>query len=224
MRRDIQMIFQDPFASLDPRLTVGFSIAEPLYVHGVAKGRAAEERVAWLLRHVGLSPDLAQRYPARVLGRSAAADRRCARARAQSEDHHRRRSRVGARRFDPGADRQPAARPAERVRSFLPLHLARHGGGRAREPPRRGDVPGPDRRDRTAARDLREPAAPLHAQTDGSCARRRPRAAAPQDGVIVRRDSEPDPRRRRRAVRCMPLREVGAGPFRRDDTGSPVAY
>ena len=63
IRRDIQMIFQDPFASLDPRLTVGFSIAEPLYVHGVAHGRAAEERVAWLLEHVGLSPDLAQRYP-----------------------------------------------------------------------------------------------------------------------------------------------------------------
>jgi glutathione transport system ATP-binding protein len=63
VRRDIQMIFQDPFASLDPRLTVGFSIAEPLLVHGVARGREAEERVAWLLDHVGLSPDHAQRYP-----------------------------------------------------------------------------------------------------------------------------------------------------------------
>jgi glutathione transport system ATP-binding protein len=63
VRRDIQMNFQDPFASLDPRLTVGFSIAEPLYVHGVAKGREAEERVRWLLQHVGLSPDHAQRYP-----------------------------------------------------------------------------------------------------------------------------------------------------------------
>jgi glutathione transport system ATP-binding protein len=63
LRRDIQMIFQDPFASLDPRLTVGFSIAEPLYVHGVAKGDEAEQRVAWLLRQVGLPPDHAQRYP-----------------------------------------------------------------------------------------------------------------------------------------------------------------
>jgi glutathione transport system ATP-binding protein len=63
VRRHIQMIFQDPYASLDPRLTVGFSIAEPLYVHGVATGAEAEERVAWLLRHVGLAPDFAQRYP-----------------------------------------------------------------------------------------------------------------------------------------------------------------
>ncbi|MBK9703181.1 MAG: dipeptide ABC transporter ATP-binding protein [Betaproteobacteria bacterium] len=63
VRRDIQMIFQDPFASLDPRLTVGFSIAEPLYVHGIADASAAQDRVAWLLRHVGLSPDHAQRYP-----------------------------------------------------------------------------------------------------------------------------------------------------------------
>ena len=63
VRRDIQMIFQDPFASLDPRLTVGFSIAEPLYVHGVASGREAEQRVAWLLEHVGLAGDHARRYP-----------------------------------------------------------------------------------------------------------------------------------------------------------------
>src|SRR5438105_12592222 len=63
LRREIQMIFQDPYASLDPRLTVGFSIAEPLYVHGVASGREAEERVSWLLRHVGLDPDHATRYP-----------------------------------------------------------------------------------------------------------------------------------------------------------------
>jgi glutathione transport system ATP-binding protein len=63
LRREIQMVFQDPYASLDPRLTVGFSVAEPLYVHGVARGADAEDRVAWLLDHVGLSPDHAPRYP-----------------------------------------------------------------------------------------------------------------------------------------------------------------
>ncbi|MGA8031319.1 MAG: dipeptide ABC transporter ATP-binding protein [Casimicrobiaceae bacterium] len=63
LRRNMQMIFQDPFASLDPRLTVGFSIAEPLYIHGIASGHEAEDRVARLLERVGLAPDHARRYP-----------------------------------------------------------------------------------------------------------------------------------------------------------------
>ncbi|MCX8959698.1 glutathione ABC transporter ATP-binding protein GsiA [Erwinia psidii] len=63
LRRDIQFIFQDPYASLDPRLTVGFSIMEPLLVHGIARGKEAENRVAWLLEKVGLLPEHAQRYP-----------------------------------------------------------------------------------------------------------------------------------------------------------------
>jgi len=63
LRRNIQFIFQDPFASLDPRVTVGFSIMEPLLVHKIAKGREAQDRVDWLLRKVGLPIDVAQRYP-----------------------------------------------------------------------------------------------------------------------------------------------------------------
>ncbi|MCM2294023.1 dipeptide ABC transporter ATP-binding protein [Allorhizobium sp. BGMRC 0089] len=63
LRRDIQMVFQDPFASLDPRLTVGFSIMEPLMIHGLAKGAEARERVDWLLQRVGLTPAHAGRYP-----------------------------------------------------------------------------------------------------------------------------------------------------------------
>jgi len=63
LRRDIQFVFQDPFASLDPRVTVGFSIMEPLLVHGVASGREAQARVAELLERVGLAPEMAQRYP-----------------------------------------------------------------------------------------------------------------------------------------------------------------
>ncbi|WP_134496455.1 ABC transporter ATP-binding protein [Microvirga pakistanensis] len=64
LRRDIQYIFQDPFASLDPRRTVGYSVAEPILVHGLIKDRRAiERRVQELLEHVGLQPQHAKRYP-----------------------------------------------------------------------------------------------------------------------------------------------------------------
>ncbi len=63
MRRRMQMIFQDPFASLNPRKTVGSAIAEPMIVHGVASAKEAGERTASLLKRVGLLPDMALRYP-----------------------------------------------------------------------------------------------------------------------------------------------------------------
>ncbi|NIF22915.1 dipeptide ABC transporter ATP-binding protein [Candidatus Pantoea multigeneris] len=63
LRRDIQFIFQDPYASLDPRHTVGYSIMEPLLVHKVMPRKQAEQRVAWLLEKVGLLPEHAARYP-----------------------------------------------------------------------------------------------------------------------------------------------------------------
>ncbi|MFA8444766.1 dipeptide ABC transporter ATP-binding protein [Ralstonia wenshanensis] len=63
LRRNIQFIFQDPFASLDPRVPVGYSIMEPLLVHKVASGKDAQQRVEWLLDKVGLQAAHASRYP-----------------------------------------------------------------------------------------------------------------------------------------------------------------
>ena len=62
-RRQLQMIFQDPFASLDPRMTVGDIIAEPLDNFRVARGRNRNERVQELLKIVGLNPNFNNRYP-----------------------------------------------------------------------------------------------------------------------------------------------------------------
>jgi peptide/nickel transport system ATP-binding protein len=62
-RRRMQMIFQDPFASLNPRKTVGAAIAEPMVVHGLCDARSARQHVGELLRKVGLPPDMASRFP-----------------------------------------------------------------------------------------------------------------------------------------------------------------
>jgi peptide/nickel transport system ATP-binding protein len=62
-RKRMQIIFQDPFASLNPRMTVGDIIGEALLIHNLAKGQARTDRVADLLRRVGLAPDHMRRYP-----------------------------------------------------------------------------------------------------------------------------------------------------------------
>lgn len=69
VRREIQIVFQDPFASLNPRQTVGHSIGESLFYHNMVRGVAEEkERVAEIMRKIGLSPDLMDRYPHQFSG------------------------------------------------------------------------------------------------------------------------------------------------------------
>ncbi|MCH8949499.1 MAG: dipeptide ABC transporter ATP-binding protein [Chloroflexi bacterium] len=63
MRRKMQMIFQDPYASLNPRMSAGAIIGEPLAIHNLAKGEQRRERVAELMRIVGLNPFYANRFP-----------------------------------------------------------------------------------------------------------------------------------------------------------------
>jgi ABC-type oligopeptide transport system ATPase subunit len=63
VRQHAQMVFQDPFSSLNPRLTVGAIVGEPLVIHGLARGAELEGRVAEVLRRVGLRPEHGARYP-----------------------------------------------------------------------------------------------------------------------------------------------------------------
>ncbi len=62
-RRRMQMIFQDPYASLNPRMTVGEIIGEPMTIHNTSTGKEQQDRVQYLLRMVGLNPAFANRYP-----------------------------------------------------------------------------------------------------------------------------------------------------------------
>ena len=63
MRREMQIVFQDPYASLDPRMTVGGIVAEPLEVHGIGTRRSRTETVRRLLETVGFDPNFTNRYP-----------------------------------------------------------------------------------------------------------------------------------------------------------------
>jgi oligopeptide transport system ATP-binding protein len=63
LRRQMQIVFQDPVSSLNPRMTIGNIIGEPLTVHNIARGREREEMVASLLSRVGLDPSFSARYP-----------------------------------------------------------------------------------------------------------------------------------------------------------------
>ncbi len=63
MRRRIQMIFQDPYASLNPRMSIADTVSEPMIIHGVARGKQARERAAELLNIVQLNPGFSSRFP-----------------------------------------------------------------------------------------------------------------------------------------------------------------
>jgi oligopeptide transport system ATP-binding protein len=68
LRRNVHMVFQDPYSSLNPRMTVGQVVAEPLRLHGVAKGAALTRRVAEMVERTGLRPELVDRFPHELSG------------------------------------------------------------------------------------------------------------------------------------------------------------
>jgi ABC-type microcin C transport system duplicated ATPase subunit YejF len=63
LRKDMQIIFQDPYSSLNPRMTVNRILGDPMEIHGLYRGRERAERIAFLLEKVGLSPEHGRRYP-----------------------------------------------------------------------------------------------------------------------------------------------------------------
>ena len=145
-RRQMQIIFQDPFSSLDPRMSAGDIVAEPMRVHRTAHGQEVKKRVAALFDRVGLRKAQMDNYPHQFSGGQR---QRIGIARAlalQPEADRRRRAGVGARRFDPGAGAQSDDGPAARDGLGLSVHLAQSRGGRAHQPPHRRDVSRPHRR------------------------------------------------------------------------------
>ena len=138
-----------PFASLNPRMRVGTIIAEPLVTNERLDGRrGGRSGCAQAPRARRAARPVRRPLPPRVLGRPAPAHRHRAGARAVAHAHRARRAGVGARRLDPRADPQPAARSPGPARALLPLHRPRPRRGRPHEPHHRRDVPRADRRDR----------------------------------------------------------------------------
>jgi len=73
MRRKMQMIFQDPYASLNPRMTIGEIIGEPLIIHGLNTAKDVDDEVHRLLSIVGLNPSYSNRYPHEFSGGNGSA-------------------------------------------------------------------------------------------------------------------------------------------------------
>ena len=140
LRREMQIVFQDPFGSLSPRLSVGQIVAEGLQLHRLGDGPAGRRAmVAAILEEVGLDPEGPGPLPARVLRRPAPAHLDRPRHGPAPALRRPRRADLGARHVGPGPDHRPAARPAAPPRPRLPVHQPRPARDPRHEPRGRGD-------------------------------------------------------------------------------------
>ena len=237
LRRDIQIVFQDPYTSLNPRMTVGDIVGEPFEIHAdvVPKG-GRRKRVQELLDLVGLNPEHINRYPHQFSGGQRQRIGIAPRHRAQPEGARLRRAGLGARRVGAGAGRQPHGEAPGRARPRLPLHRPRPVGRAPHLRPGRGHVPRPDGRDRRGGRGLHRA---RRTPTPRRCCRRcrcptRPCAASGSRSSSRatcprRRTRRPDAgstpaagRRRRSAASRSPSSILRAGRPRRAPLGVPL--
>ena len=155
--KTIQMVFQDPFSSLDPRLRVGEIVAEPLRAAGL--GRVATPAPSGRDARASGCPPTPAALPARVQRRPAPAHRH----RPGARDHPRSSSatrRLRPRRLGAGAGPEPPRRTSGASSACPGVHLARPRRRAARRRPRRRDVSRPHRRDRAGGRSVRAPRHP----------------------------------------------------------------